>query len=73
MYYDVETGLKLQEVNLAEMQGQQVQQTLSYDDYKEVSGIMFPFKLTQSMGPQNIDFMFTEIKVNEGVTPADFE
>ncbi|WP_289645135.1 M16 family metallopeptidase [Maribacter aestuarii] len=73
VYYDVETGLKLQEVNLAEMQGQQVQQTLSYDDYKEVSGIMFPFKLTQSMGPQNIDFMFTEIKVNEGVTPADFE
>jgi predicted Zn-dependent peptidase len=73
VYYDVETGLKLQEVNLAEMQGQQVQQTLSYGDYKEVSGIMFPFKLTQSMGPQNIDFIVIEIKVNDGVTTADFE
>lgn len=73
VFYDVETGLKLQEVNLAEMQGQQIQQTLKYDDYKDVSGIMFPFKLTQSMGPQNIDFNVTEIKVNDGVTPADFE
>jgi hypothetical protein len=25
------------------------------------------------MGPQNIDFIFTEIKVNEGVSDSDFE
>ena len=72
-YYDTETGLKLQEVNTMQMQGQQIQQTSMFDDYKEVSGIMFPFKLTQSMGPQNIDFIFTEIKVNEGVSASDFE
>ncbi len=73
VYYDTETGLKLQEVNTMEMQGQQVQQTFIYGDYKEVSGILFPFKLTQHMGPQNINFIFTEIKVNEGVSDADFE
>ena len=72
-YYDMETGLKLQEVNTIEMQGQQMQQTSMFDDYKEVSGILFPFKFTQSMGPQNIDFIFTEIKVNEGVSASDFE
>ncbi len=73
VFYDAETGLKLQEVNLLEMQGQQMQQTLMYDDYKEVSGIMFPYKLTQSMGPQNIEFIVSDIKVNEGVSAADFE
>lgn len=72
-YYDTETGLKLQEVNTMEMQGQQISQTMLFDDYKEVSGILFPFKLSQSMGPQNIDFIFTEIKVNEGVSASDFE
>ena len=73
VYYDTETGLKLQEVNSMEMQGQQVKQTLLFDDYKAVSGILFPFKLTQSMGPQNIDFIVSEVKVNDGVSASDFE
>ena len=73
IFYDADTGLKLKEVNVAEMQGQQMQQTLIYDDYKEVSGVLFPFKLSQSMGPQNIDFTVTEIKINSGVSAADFE
>lgn len=73
VYYDAETGLKLQEVTITEMQGQQMKQTLMLDDYKEVSGILFPFKITQSMGPQNIEFIVTEIKVNDGVSPSDFE
>lgn len=73
IFYDMESGLKLQEVNTTEMQGQKMQQTLIYDDYKEVSGIKFPFKLTQSMGPQSMEFFVQEIKVNEGVSDADFE
>ncbi len=72
-FYDVATGLKIQEVNVEEMQGQQVQQTLQLDDYREVSGVKFPFKLSQTVGPQNFEFTVKEIKVNEGVTPADFE
>ncbi len=73
IFYDMESGLKLQEVNTTEMQGQKMQQTLIYDDYKEVSGIKFPFKLTQSMGAQSMEFLVQEIKVNEGVSDADFE
>ena len=73
VFYDIESGLKLQEVNNIEAGGQQMQQTLSYGDYKEVSGIMFPFTLTQTMGPQKFDFIVKEIKVNDGVNAADFE
>ncbi|MCB0372844.1 MAG: insulinase family protein [Muricauda sp.] len=72
-YYDVETGLKVQEVNTQEVQGQQMTSTLGYGDYQEVSGIKFPFKIIQSMGPQNFEFMVKEIKVNEGVEASDFK
>jgi len=48
-------------------------QTMLFDDYKSVGGVLFPHKLSQSMGPQNIEFTFTEIKVNEGVSDADFQ
>ncbi|AWX44175.1 hypothetical protein HME9304_01175 [Flagellimonas maritima] len=72
-FYDMETGLKLQEVRTEEVQGQQMINTLEYSDYKDVSGIKFPFKLSQTMGPQSFDFLVKEIKVNEGVSAADFE
>ncbi|NNL08965.1 MAG: insulinase family protein [Croceitalea sp.] len=71
--YDSETGLKLKEINTVEAQGQTFQSTMTYDNYQEVSGIKFPFKMTQTMGPQNFDFIVKEIKVNEGVAPTDFE
>lgn len=72
-FYDVETGLKLQEISMEEVQGQQMSNTLGFDNYQEVSGIKFPFKLSQTMGPQNFQFVVKEIKVNEGVTASDFE
>ena len=55
------------------MQGQTFVQTIQFDDYKPAGAIVVPYKLSQSMGPQNIEFTFSEIKVNEGVSDADFE
>src|SRR6056297_338708 len=72
-FYDVETGLKVQEINTQEVQGQQMTSTMGYGDYQEVSGIKFSFKLMQSMGPQNMEFIVKEIKVNEGVEASDFK
>lgn len=72
-FYDMETGLKLQVVNIEDVQGQQMINTLAFDDYQEISGIKFPFKMTQTMGPQNFEFLVKEIKVNEGVNATDFE
>jgi hypothetical protein len=69
----METGLKLQESTAQEIQGQRFTSTISYGDYKEVSGIKFPFTLSQTAGPQKLDFTVKEIKVNEGVSAADFE
>ena len=72
-FYDVETGLKVQEISVQEAQGQTIQATTLLEDYQEVSGIKFPFKLKQSAGPMNFEFIVKEIKVNEGVSDADFE
>ena len=72
-YFDIENGLKVQDVINVEAQGQKLNTTIFYSDYKEVSGIKFPFKMNQTMGPQNFDFVVKEIKVNEGVTDLDFE
>ena len=72
-FFDIETGLKIQDALQVEAQGQQMNTTVNYSDYKEVSGIKFPFLLTQSMGPQKIEFKVTEIKINEGVSDSDFE
>ena len=72
-FYDVETGLKLRDVQSQEAQGQQINTSITYDNYKEVSGILFPFSLSQTAGPQTFDFKVKEIKVNEGISDADFE
>ncbi|MGB5499508.1 MAG: pitrilysin family protein [Maribacter sp.] len=72
-FYDIETGLKVQDAVSVEAQGQQVNTTFDYTDYQEVSGIKFPFLFIQTMGPQKFDFIVKEIKVNEGVSDVDFE
>ena len=72
-FYDTESGLKIQEISVQEAQGQTIQTTVVMDDYREVSGILFPYTLGQSAGPMNFEFLVKEIKVNEGVTEVDFE
>lgn len=72
-YYDKETGLKIKQVSTQEMNGQKVATTVFYDDYKEVNGIMFPFIIKQSAGPQELTFKISEISINEDVTDADFQ
>ncbi len=73
MLYDLESGLLSQVVTNTEMGGQTMTSTISYGDYREVSGIQFPFTISQTIGPQKLDFTVTEMKVNEGVSDADFE
>ncbi|MFD2433989.1 M16 family metallopeptidase [Mesonia maritima] len=72
-YYSVESGLKLQESNTVSQGGQTMTTSTKYDNYKEVKGVKFPHTVIQSFGPQEIKVDMTEIKVNEGVSDADFQ
>ncbi|SDL68324.1 M16 family metallopeptidase [Kriegella aquimaris] len=73
MFYEVETGLLAQVVTSTEMGGQTMTSTISYSDYQEISGIQFPFTISQTMGPQKLDFAVKEMKVNKGISDTDFE
>ena len=71
-FYNVDSGQKIQEITTTEMMGQTIESTMKFGDYKEASGIMFPFYLGQMMGPQLIEFTIEKIEVNSGVTAEDF-
>lgn len=72
-FYDKESGLKLKVVSKQEIMGQTITSTISFEDYKEVNGIKFPYTITQSAGPQEITFKVSKISINEGVSDSDFE
>lgn len=73
VFYNVKTGLKSQEVTTVKGPQGDVKVPISYSDYKEVNGIKFPHKMTQKMGPMNLVFDLKEVKINQGVSDADFK
>jgi len=72
-YYDKESGLKVKEVSMQEMNGQKIATTILYDNYQEVDGIKFPFTIKQSAGPQELTFKVSKVTINEDVVDSDFE
>jgi len=72
-FYDVETGLLTQVESSKEVQGQEIKSVVTYNNYSPVNGVQIPYGQTVVTGPQTIAMNFKAIKVNEGVTDADFE
>lgn len=70
--YDAKTGFKVAEAKEIEQGGQTATQTMYFEDYKEEKGIKFPYKTIMNVGME-LEFITQEVKINEGVTPADFE
>ena len=72
-YYDVATGYLLRTEETMEAQGQSVTTTTDYSNYKIVDGVMMPYTMKVTSGPQIFVFETTEAKINEGVSAEDFE
>ncbi|GGZ55389.1 hypothetical protein GCM10008088_16200 [Mesonia mobilis] len=72
-YYDTETGLKVQSVTTISQGGQTGEDFSGLSNYKEVNGVKLPHTITKKFGPQEVEIKMTEIKVNEGVSDADFQ
>ena len=70
--YDVEIGLKVAESKELEQAGQKMTQTTYFEDYKEVKGIKFPYITKMNVGVE-LEFITSDVKINEGVTDADFK
>ncbi|SHG10795.1 M16 family metallopeptidase [Dysgonomonas macrotermitis] len=72
-YYDVNTGLKVAEAVKKEVsEGQSIDQIGYYSDYREISGVKIPYKSTLNVGVE-VELNVVDIKINEGVSDADFQ
>ena len=71
-FFDVESGLKVKEQKEMQTQMGLIEQTVAYDNYTEVDGIKYPFKLTQSFGPQSVEMTVSSVKVNKGLSDDIF-
>jgi zinc protease len=70
-YYDVKSGLKVAKLKVKEQSGQSTTLTTYFNDYKEVKGVKVPFNIVQNVGFE-LDIKMSDIKINEGVSDADF-
>jgi len=71
LYYDVKSGLKVAESKTVEQGGNKMTQTTNFGDYREVKGVKVPFNIIQNIGFE-LDIKMSEVKINEGVSDADF-
>ncbi|MDP5081441.1 MAG: insulinase family protein [Winogradskyella sp.] len=71
-YYDAATGYLLRTEEAIEAQGQTMTAITDYSNYNAVGGIMLPYTMKVTAGPQVLVFDTTEVKVNEGVSSEDF-
>ncbi len=71
-YYDVKSGLKTAESQEQDQDGKKVTMMTYYNDYRDVKGVKFPYNIVMNVGIE-LDVKFSEVKVNEGVTDADFQ
>ncbi len=71
-YYSVETGLKLREEETMDGPEGPITVSKSFNDYREVNGVMFPFSITINQGQQKIDLSVKSIMVNTGLKASDF-
>ena len=72
LYYDVKSGLKIADVITIEQGGKTMNKTNSYLDYREVKGVKVPFNMIQNVGFE-LNIKMTDVKINEGVSDADFQ
>ncbi|MGB5190894.1 M16 family metallopeptidase [Robiginitalea sp.] len=71
-FYDVETGLKIKEATVINMNGQTQNQESLIKGYQEVDGIKFPAIKVSAMGPQQVESKLLEAVINYEVQESDF-
>ncbi|TRW23084.1 hypothetical protein FMM05_15435 [Flavobacterium zepuense] len=72
-YYSVATGLLLASKTTTTKGTEQYSITSNYTDYRDVKGVKFPFAIKTVGDDFTTEERITQLKVNEGVTDADFK
>lgn len=73
LYFDVKSGLKVAETTVQKgPDGQEMANTTPFSDYRDVKGVKVPYKTSINIGME-VELTVTDVKINEGVTAADFQ
>ena len=72
-YYDVNSGLLVKQVSTKKAPQGTFTVAITFDDYRDVDGVKFPYKFNQSVGPQSMDMEVESIKVNSGLSDSLFK
>ena len=70
-YFDVKSGLKTAEATTDEKSGQKMTRVTNFKDYRVVKGVKVPFNTIMNVGFE-LDIKMSDVKINEGVSDADF-
>lgn len=71
--YDKDSGLLIQNLVTQETPQGDILIVANYEDYREVDGIMLPFKMTQNVGPQTMVTTYETYILNKDVSDSDFQ
>jgi predicted Zn-dependent peptidase len=72
-FYNIKSGLLSQVENTVEAQGQTITSIMKYSNYSPVNEVQMPFIQSIKAGPQTILMTIKSVKINEGITEADFK
>ncbi|NKI31525.1 M16 family metallopeptidase [Croceivirga thetidis] len=72
-FYDVESGLKLKETSVINMNGQSQNSEVIYGEYNDFNGVLFPATKSETMGPGTLESKLIEVVLNIELSDADFD
>ncbi|MDP4224668.1 MAG: hypothetical protein Q8868_15280 [Bacteroidota bacterium] len=71
--FDPATGYLLKSVQQSDMQGQTVDNTITFSDYRQASGYTLPYKVSMDIGGMfQLSSTITSVELNKAVDPAIF-
>jgi len=73
VYFDTESSLKVKESTMIDTPQGSFAQSVTYSDYKEVDGVLYPYSNTTQMGPQTIESKMTLLENNTKIDPSVFD
>ncbi|MFZ2286982.1 MAG: hypothetical protein WAV93_08365 [Bacteroidales bacterium] len=72
-FFDPETGYLIKTISRAEMQGQMVENIVTYSDYRLADGYAIPYKTMMDMGGMfELTSAVTKVELNKPVDPSFF-
>jgi predicted Zn-dependent peptidase len=72
LYYDAKSGLKVADSEVQDQGGNKITLITYYKDYRDVKGVKVPFNIVKNVGIE-LDIKMSDVKINEGVSDADFQ